>query len=135
MTALPSSVLVIDDNELTRSLLMLILRGGKYNVVGGAENVATGLAMAKSLRPDVVLLDNHMPDGDGVDCIKAIRKELPNATILMVTANSSQEIIDKAMMMGANGFVIKPFNTQSVLGTIGNANKQFLLVNPATPSY
>ncbi len=135
MTAVSSNVLVIDDNELTRSLLMLILRGGKYNVVGGAENVARGVAMAKSLRPDVVLLDNHMPDGDGVDCIKAIRKELPKAIILMVTANSEKEVVDKAMMMGANGFVIKPFNTQSVLGTIDRASKQFILVDPATPSY
>jgi DNA-binding NarL/FixJ family response regulator len=131
LTVAPLKILVIDDNELTRSLLLLILRGAEYNVVGGAENVANGLAMAKSLRPDIILLDNHMPDGYGVDCIKVLRKELPNALILMVTTNSEPEVIDKAMAMGANGFVIKPFNTQSVLGTIQKASQQFVLTDPA----
>ena len=135
MTIMPSNVLVIDDNELTRSLLLLILRGAKYNVVGSAENVARGLAMAKSLRPDIILLDNHMPDGDGVDCIKTLRRELPKSIILMITTNSDQGVIDKAMANGANGFVIKPFNTQSVLGTIDKVNQQFVLANPAAPTF
>jgi DNA-binding NarL/FixJ family response regulator len=131
----PLKVLVIDDSELTRSLLLLILRGAEYNVVGGAGDVANGIAMAKSLRPNIILLDNYMPDGYGVDCIKTLRMELPNALILMITTSSDPEDINKAMEMGANGFVIKPFNTQSVLGTIQKANQEFVLTNPAVISY
>lgn len=132
-TELPLRVLIIDDNELTRSLLQLILRGAKYNVVGDAADAQSGLAMAKSLHPDIILLDNNMPGGNGIGIVKPLRMALPKAVILMVTTSSEQEVIDAAMVSGASGFVLKPFNTQSVLNTIATSSRQFVLANPAVP--
>lgn len=131
----PLQVLIIDDNELTRSLLKVILRSSTYQVAGEAADASSGLAMAKSLRPQIILLDNNMPNGNGIDIIKPLKQALPKAVILMVTTQSEDEIIQAAMELGASGFVIKPFNTQSVLGTIANASKHFVLASPATPGY
>lgn len=132
-TELPLRVLIIDDNELTRSLLQLILRSAKYDVVGDAADAQSGLAMAKSLFPDIILLDNNMPGGNGIDIVKPLRMALPKAIILMVTTSSEQEVIDAAIVAGASGFVLKPFNTQSVLNTIAESGRQFVLANPAVP--
>ena len=123
----PLRVIIIDDNELTRSLLRVILRGSVYQVVGEAVDASSGLALAKSLRPNIILLDNNMPNGNGIDIIKPIKQALPKAVVLMVTTENEEETIQAAMEFGASGFVIKPFNTQSVLGTIAKASTHFVL--------
>ncbi len=133
--AQPLRVIIIDDNELTRPLLRVILRGSVYQVVGEAVDASSGLALTKSLRPDIILLDNNMPNGDGIDIVKPLRQALPKAVILMVTTQSEEEMIQAAMDLGADGFVIKPFNTQSVLGTIAKASTHFVLTAPATPTF
>lgn len=131
----PLRVLIIDDNELTRSLLNVILRGSQYKVIGEAADASSGLTMAKSLRPNIILLDNNMPNGNGIDIVKPLKMALPRAVILMVTTQSEEETIRAAMELGASGFVIKPFNTQSVLGTIAEASKHFVLAAPASALY
>ena len=131
----PLQVLIIDDNELTRSLLKVILRGSVYHVAGEAVDASSGLAMAKALRPNIILLDNNMPNGNGIDIIKPLKIALPWVEILMVTTHSEEEIIQAAMEQGASGFVIKPFNTQSVLGTIAKASKRFVLAAPIDSTF
>jgi len=124
-------VLIVDDNELTRSLLQLILRGGSYNVVGEATNAQMGLELAKKLKPDVILLDQNMPNGNGLDIIEPLRAGLPNAVILMVTTQNDNRVINGAMERGANGFIVKPFNTASVLETMAKATEKFVLAPAA----
>lgn len=124
-------VLIIDDNELTRSLLQLILRGGAYNVVGEATQAQMGLEMAIKLKPQVVLLDQNMPNGNGLEIVAPLRASLPNAVILMVTTQNDQKVIRGAMERGANGFVVKPFNTASVLETMAKATENFVLAPAA----
>lgn len=91
--------------------------------------------MAKSHHPDIVFLDNHMPGGNAIDIVKPLRMALPRAVILIETNSSEQEVIELAMTDGASGFVVKPFNTQSVLSTIAQASREFVLANPAAPRY
>ena len=124
-------VLIIDDNELTRSLLQLILRGGSYNVVGEATNAQMGLELAKKLKPQVVLLDQNMPNGNGLEIIQPLRAALPHAVILMVTTQNDERVIRGAMERGANGFVVKPFNTASVLESMAKATEKFVLAPAA----
>ncbi len=124
-------VLIIDDNELTRSLLQLILRGGSYNVVGEATNAQMGLELARKLHPQVVLLDQNMPNGNGLEIIQPLRASLPQAVILMVTTQNDERVIKGAMERGANGFVVKPFNTSSVLETMSKATEKFILAPAA----
>src|SRR4051812_34402345 len=66
MTAMPRTVLVVDDSAAFRATARTLLRARGYEVVGVAGDVASGLAAASELRPDCVLLDVNLPDGDGV---------------------------------------------------------------------
>lgn len=127
----PLHILVIDDNELTRALLRVILRGAEYNVVGEASDARTGLSMAKNLQPDIILLDNNMPNGTGLDILPELKGILPKTVILMVTTNNDEQTIETAMARGASGFVIKPFNTESVLGTMKKVRDKFILASAA----
>lgn len=128
-------VLIVDDNELTRSLLQLILRGAEYNIVGEAVEAKSGLEMAKKLNPQVILLDQNMPNGNGLDIVAPLRAALPESIILMVTTQSDERAIQLAMARGANGYVVKPFNTASVLETMRQASQKFVLAAPAKPVF
>jgi two-component system chemotaxis response regulator CheY len=109
----------------------LILRGGSYNVVGEATNAQGGLELAKKLKPQVVLLDQNMPNGNGLEIIQPLRAALPNSVILMVTTQNDERVIRSAMERGANGFVVKPFNTASVLESMAKATEKFVLAPAA----
>lgn len=104
-----------------------------YDVVGEAATAKAALEMAKNLHPNIILLDNNMPGGKGIDIVPELRRALPRAVILMVTTQSEQDMIDAAIRRGASGFVIKPFNTQSLLDTIANASRHFVLAEAAKP--
>lgn len=124
-------ILIIDDNEMTRALLNLILRSDEYEVIGEADNAQTGLALAKKLRPDIILLDNVMPDANGITIIKPLKDALPDCVILMVTRTDDTDLVTEAIQSGAAGFIIKPFNTQSILETMHKARDKFVLCGPA----
>lgn len=111
-------ILIVDDNDLTRALLGVILRGSEFKIVGQAENVPSGLAMARDLRPDIILLDILMPGPLGLDAIRPFKEMLPNAMVLMVSGQDNDEWVQQALSEGACGYISKPFNSQSVLETI-----------------
>ncbi|WP_395004584.1 response regulator [Undibacterium sp.] len=112
------SVLIVDDNDMTRETLRVILRHDGYNVVGEALDGDGALDMAIRLKPDVILLDVVMPKVSGIDALKSIRMVMQNVFVLMVTANKDQETVAEAVKSGISGYIIKPFNAKKVLDTI-----------------
>ena len=112
------SVLIVDDNDMTRETLRVILRHDGYNVVGEALDGDSALDMAIRLKPDVILLDVVMPKVSGIDALKSIRMVMQNVFVLMVTANKDQETVAEAVKSGISGYIIKPFNAKKVLDTI-----------------
>lgn len=127
-------ILIVDDNDLSRALLGVILRGDEFIIVGEAGNVAAGLDLARSLRPDVILLDVMMPGTLGLDAIGPFKELLPNAAVMMVSAQDDDACVQHALREGANGYVIKPFNSQSVLQTMRQLKHQFTVGQPAAPA-
>ncbi|MES2106367.1 MAG: response regulator [Pseudomonadota bacterium] len=111
------SVLIVDDNEMTREVLRVILRHEGYIVVGEATDGDTGLEMAKRLKPNIILLDVVMPTLNGLDALKEIKDALPKAIILMVTSNKDRDTFAAALQSGVSGYIIKPFNA----GTVADA--------------
>lgn len=112
------SVLIVDDNDMTRETLRVILRHDGYNVVGEALDGDGALDMAIRLKPDVILLDVVMPKVSGIEALKSIRMVMQNVFVLMVTANKDQETVAEAVRSGISGYIIKPFNAKKVLDTI-----------------
>ena len=114
-------VLIVDDNDLMRSLLRGILRSESYQIIGEAKNGKLALEFIEKTKPDIVFLDVMMPEMDGLETLQAIKKESPEIIVVMITGNPSQENVDESIQNGANGFIIKPFNSAKVLDTLNKA--------------
>lgn len=112
------SILIVDDNDMTRETLRVILRSDDYNVVGEATDGDVALDLATKLKPDIILLDVVMPKVSGLEALRSIRMVLPDVFILMVTANKDQETVTEAVKSGISGYIIKPFNAKKVLDTV-----------------
>ncbi len=112
------SILLIDDNDITREVLRVVLRGEGYNVVGEATDGGSGLDLALKLRPNIILLDVVMPKISGLEILPKMKDMLPEARILMVTANKDQETVSEAVKAGIHGFIVKPFNAQKIIDTV-----------------
>ena len=112
------SVFIIDDNEMTRTVLRMIIQSDTYDVIGDASNGKSGLEAARKLRPDIICLDIVMPECDGLDVLTQIMEALPQTAVLMVTASNDRKTVETAIQRGARGFIIKPFNTGTVLDTM-----------------
>ncbi len=112
------SVLIIDDNDMIREVLRLTLRSDGYNVVGEAADGASGLELVAKLKPDVLCLDILMPKISGLNVLKMVKSKLPRTAVLMITGQNDREVVNEALSAGASGFILKPFNTGTVLATM-----------------
>jgi len=114
-------VLIIDDDNMSRTILRTIILGDDYEIVGEATNGKKGVELALELKPDVVCLDNVMPEMSGLDALLEIRAKLPQTLILMVTGSADRETVQAALKGGADGYVVKPFNSGRVLAALEQA--------------
>lgn len=114
-------VLVVDDNDLMRTLLRGILRGESYQIIGDARNGILALEFIEKHSPDIVLLDVMMPEMDGLETLQNIRAKYPNIVVVMITGNPSVENVKESIQKGAKGFIVKPFNSAKVLETLERA--------------
>ena len=113
------NVLIVDDNDMMRSLLRGILRNGGHNVIGEASNAPTAIEMANRLKPDIVCLDIVMPgEMDGLEALVEIKKDRTQTQVVMITGNADQDTVQEAINNGASGFIVKPFNAARVLDTL-----------------
>ncbi|MEN3372310.1 response regulator [Dechloromonas sp. ZS-1] len=113
------NVLIVDDNDMMRSLLGGILRNGGHNVIGEASNAPTAIEMANRLKPDIVCLDIVMPgEMDGLEALVEIKKDRSQTQVVMITGNADQDTVQEAINNGASGFIVKPFNAARVLDTL-----------------
>ncbi len=101
-------ILVVDDDQAFAVLLTTYMfRDPDMAVVGWASGVLDGVLLNKSLRPDVVLLDYHLPDGNGAWAARLIRKTSPGAAIIVLSAAASDQEVTQALQEGADMFLSK----------------------------
>ena len=113
-----ATVLVVDDAAFMRMMLKDILTKGGYDVVGEAADGNEAVAKYNELKPDLVTLDITMPNKDGLQALKEIRANDPNATCIMCSAMGQQAMVIDAIQAGARDFVVKPFQPDRVLESI-----------------
>ena len=117
-------VLLVDDNDMTRTLLRGLLVSEGYQLAGEANNGEQGLEMALRLRPHIVCLDVSMPRVDGLTVLKQIKEQAPEQVVVMVTGSTERETVQAAIGGGAAGYIVKPFNSARVMATIEAAMKK-----------
>ncbi|HKB93842.1 MAG TPA: response regulator transcription factor [Gaiellaceae bacterium] len=101
-------VLIADDHRLFAEALEAILSGDeRIELVGLAADGNEAVQLAAEQRPDVVLMDISMPRMDGIAAAKAIRADVPDVRILMLTGSSNRSDVDRARKAGAAGYVTK----------------------------
>jgi response regulator of citrate/malate metabolism len=105
-----TSVLVVDDDFMVARLnARFVERTDGFQVVGVAANGAEALEMATRLDPDLVLLDVHLPDVDGLEVLARLREAGSRAGVVMVTAERDADVVRSALAGGAMQYVVKPF--------------------------
>lgn len=112
-------VLLVDDHTLFRSgIKSLLQRNEDFEVVGEAGDGLEGIKRARSLAPNVVLLDLHMPGVSGLEAVKVIAEEMPAVRILMLTVSEDAEDLMEALRSGASGYLLKNIETDVLVDAI-----------------
>jgi two-component system chemotaxis response regulator CheY len=110
-----ASVLVVDDAAFMRMMIKDILSKNNFEVTGEAANGNEAVEKYKELRPDLVTMDITMPEKDGIEALKEIRKIDPNAKVVMCSAMGQQAMVIDAIQSGAKDFIVKPFQADRVI--------------------
>lgn len=113
----PRRVVVAEDESLIRLDIVEILRDNGFEVVGEAGDGETAVALAKEQRPDLVIMDVKMPRLDGISAAEQLSKD-NIAPVVLLTAFSQKELVERASEAGALAYVVKPFTQNDLLPAI-----------------
>jgi two-component system chemotaxis response regulator CheY len=112
------SVLIVDDSIYMRSLIKTALSGAGYNVVGEAANGEQAIDLAIDLQPDLITLDNILPDMMGFEILKVLKDEGVESKVIMVSAVGQQTVVNKGISLGASEYIVKPFTEEDLLAVV-----------------
>ncbi|BCN37209.1 DNA-binding response regulator [Alicycliphilus denitrificans] len=131
MTATPITLFLIDDHTLLRrGLVALLSQYGDLRVVGEAGDAAEALRLLPQLRPDVILLDNHLPGVRGVDAIAGLREASQGSRVIMLTVSEDGEDLGAALRHGAQGYLLKTIDGDLLAQAIRRAARGEPVVSP-----
>ena len=127
----PIRILVVDDHTLfRRGLTALLARDPQLEVAGDAADAGEALRRAVELRPDLILLDNHLPGVNGVDVLPALLEAVPGVRILMLTVSEDEHDLAAALRGGASGYLLKTIEGDALVAAIGRAMRGESVVAP-----
>ena len=112
-----TQILVVDDEIAIREILTEFLTNHGYSTEG-AENGAQGIAKARSMRPQVILLDILMPGINGIETLKRLRKESPNSAVIMISGHADTDLALQAIELGAYDLIQKPLDLKYLERTL-----------------
>jgi two-component system nitrate/nitrite response regulator NarL len=129
-------VLLVDDHTLFRSgIKALLARQPGFEVVGEAADGLDGIKRARELKPDVILLDLHMPGLSGREAVKILSQELPESHVVMLTVSEDAQDLIETLRTGACGYLLKNIDTQMLLDSVRRAADGESVVSPGMMSH
>ncbi len=114
-------ILIVDDSKMMRRNLVKILTDAGHEVVAQAEDGSEACAAYAENRPDLVTMDINMPVMDGIEAVKRIIVDFPEAIIIMISAHNEQSRVYEAIKCGAKNYIVKPIRSGTVVATIEKA--------------
>jgi len=111
-------VLIADDASFMRQMIREIIEPEGYEVVGEATDGVEAVEQYENLHPDLVTMDIVMPKRSGIDAVKAILAQTPDACVVMCSALGQETLVMEALQAGAKDFIVKPFKPDNVLSTL-----------------
>lgn len=115
------SILVIDDDEVVIKLVESTLKKYQFEVLTATDG-QSGIETAKTHHPDAILLDRNMPELNGNETLKILKKDINTANIpvLMLTGDNNIAEVAKSLELGADDYIVKPFNPENLLARLKN---------------
>ncbi|MGE5089355.1 MAG: response regulator [Candidatus Levyibacteriota bacterium] len=127
----PIRILVVDDHTLfRRGLIALLRQHGGFAVVGEAADAGEAQRRAAELKPDVILLDNHLPGVTGIDALPGLKEAAPAARVLMLTVSEDEHDLAVALRAGAHGYLLKTMDSEGLAQAIERAARGESVVSP-----
>jgi len=128
---LPVRVMVVDDHTLfRRGLIALLSRDRRISVVADVADAGEALRHARTVQPDVVLLDNHLPGVRGIDAIAGLREASPASRVVMLTVSEDSDDLATALRHGAQGYLLKTIDGDLLAEAVRRAARGEPVVSP-----
>ena len=112
------SVLIVDDSLYMRTLIKDALEDNGYQIVGQAANGEEAIDLAFELQPDLITLDNILPDMIGTDILKVYQEEGLRSKVIMISAVGQESVVNEGIRLGAKAYLVKPFTNDQVIAAI-----------------
>lgn len=116
-------VLIVDDSGYMRQVIRRHLESKGFEVIGEASDGSEVMALAESLKPDLITMDLSMKNLGGIDATKLVKKALPDTKVIVVSALGESRFIKEAVAAGAHDFIIKPFTEDRLISSVKSALK------------
>jgi len=112
------TVLIVDDSIYMRSLIKSAITNAGLEVVGEAQNGEQAIDQAIELQPDLITLDNILPDMMGFEIMKVLKDEGVESKVIMVSAVGQQTVVNKGLALGAEEYIVKPFTEEDLVKVV-----------------
>ena len=111
-------VLIVDDSIYMRSLIRNALEEAGLEVVGEAKDGETAIDLALDTQPDLITLDNILPDMMGFEILKVLRDQGLESKVIMISAVGQQTVVNKGKELGASEYIVKPFTSEALIEVV-----------------
>lgn len=108
-------VLIVDDSLYMRTIIKDALIAAGFDVVGQAANGESAIDMALELQPDLITLDNILPDMLGLDIVNVLKEEEVSSKVIMISAVGQESVIEEGLRRGVAQYIVKPFTTEQLV--------------------
>ncbi len=127
-----NNIMLVDDHNIVRmGLKGLIDKDPELNVCAEASTLEEAYELLKTVTPDLVLLDMKLPDGDGSEGVREIKKIKPDIRVLILTAYAEDYMVQESLRNGADGYLLKNVDGRSITKAIHNVLNRLMVVDPS----